>query len=238
MSVTALIFIGLILAGVWLASAIYVAIATTRLLRKKLSKNKALPLSMQLKRPIWKSLLLWTIGSFVWIPAALLTGTAALNYSGYCFKQRRYLTDEERLESAIEGVLATYSTITYAYDELPESGFEVVRDKSRCCGEGDMSRYDKSTGGVAISSERLIPYRDIKDFRALNPDCCSFDRVGFYGEVGSTGLWPKIAGYSAGFTNVKFKVRYRDARNEIKTKFSAESFNLTNCGRGAWPHQS
>lgn len=122
-------------------------------------------------------------------------------------------------------------------DDSEEFIRDFLQKNPKCCSV-DRHPVNRNPVLVAISPERLISYRDIKDFRALNPDCCSFDRVGFYGEVGSTGLWSKITGYSAGFTNVKFKVHYRDARNEIKTKFSAESFNLTNCGRGAWPHQS
>lgn len=237
MSLTQLVYIALILVGLLLASTIYVAIASTQLLRKTL-KNEIGLLSVGCKRPLWKTLLLWTFGSFFWIPTTLLTGTAALNYSGYCFEQSRYLTDDERLQHAVEGVLGNYSTITYAYDVLPKPGFEVVRDESRCCGQGDVSKYDKSVGAVAISPEQLISYHDIKEFRERNPDCCSFDRKGLYGEVGSTSFWHKITGYSAGFTNIKFKVRYRDAGNQIQTKFSAQSFNLTNCGRSVWPLES
>jgi hypothetical protein len=114
---------------------------------------------------------------------------------------------------------------------------EVLQDKSRCCGQGDMSRYDKSQGAVAIVPEQLIPYRDIDEFFAVNPDCCSFARSGLYGEEWDSSLWFKITGYSAGFTNVKFRVRYRDAAGIVQTKFSAESFNLTNCGRGVSPNE-
>lgn len=235
MHMNALISIAAVL---WLVSAFYIAVSFVRRIGKKASTQAATPLPIHLQKTFWKSGLLWACGGILLLPSTLLTGAAALNYSGYCFEQSRYLTDEERLRSAIEGVLSNYPNITYAYDELPKPGFEVVKDQSRCCGEGDMSRHDKSKGGHAINPDSLVLYRDAQQFLDMNPACCSFDREGLYGEVGSTGMWPKISGYSAGFTNVKFRVRYRDAQGRIQTKFSAESFNLTNCGRGAWPHQS
>ena len=225
----------ILVAGLWLASAIYVATTSIRLVRAKISGNASTPVN----RALWKKLLLWTLGSIFWIPTSLLTGTAALNYSGYCFKQSRYLSDEERIRSAVENALTGYPAITYAYDVLPKRGYEVLQDKSRCCGQGDMSRYDKSQGAVAIDPEQLIPYRDIDEFFAVNPDwdCCSFARRGLYGEEWDSSLWLKLTGYSAGFTNVKFRVRYRNAAGIVQTKFSAESSNLTNCGRGVSPNE-
>lgn len=159
-----------------------------------------------------------------------MTGTATLNYSGYCFKKSRYLTDEERIRHTVQVILESYPDITYAYDKLPKSGFEVVSDKSRCCGQGDMSLHDKSQGAIAINPEQLILYRDIDEFFALNPDCCSFTRNGMYGEVTRAELWPRLTGYSAGFTNVKFRVRYRDGAGKVQTKFSAVSWSYTSCG--------
>jgi hypothetical protein len=162
---------------------------------------------------------------------SVLGGTATLNYTGFCFDQGRYLTDEERIRPIIQAVLDTYPRITYAYDKLPISGYEVITDESRCCGQGDMSRYDKSHGGTPIDAKQLVPYRDIDDFLTTNPDCCSFTRIGLYGELGDIdSLWPKITGYSAGFVNVKFRVRYRDTQGNIQTKFSAFSSHQANCG--------
>jgi hypothetical protein len=161
----------------------------------------------------------------------LLSGTANLNYTGFCFNQGRYLTDGERIRPIIQAVLDAYPRITYAYDKLPISGYEVITDESRCCGQGDMSRYDKSRGGTAIDTRQLAPYSDIEELLAVNPDCCSFTRIGLYDELGDIdSLWPKITGYSAGFVNVKFSVRYRDAQGNIRTKSSAFSSHQANCG--------
>jgi hypothetical protein len=186
-------------------------------------------------RNVWKRQLRWVLLVIFLTPVGWLSGVAVMNYTGYCFKQSRYLTDEERIRTTVEGILWKYPRTTYAYDILPTPGYEVVDDKSRCCGQGDMSRFDKSRGGAAIDAEQLILYRDIDEFFAINPDCCSFSRNGLYGEIGHTELWDKITGYSAGFTNVKFRVRYRDAEGRVQTKFSAVSYNETNCGRGFWP---
>lgn len=186
--------------------------------------------TIKAKRPLWKRLLRWTLLAIFLVPTGLLTGTVVLSYTGYCFDQSRYLTDKERIRPTIEAVLAVYPRITYAYDELPISGFEVVRDKSRCCGQGDMSKYDKSQGAVALNPTQLILYRDVDEFVAVNPDCCSFTRDGLYGEDSSAPLWPRLTGYSAGYVNVKFRVRYRDAEGAQQSKFSAVSWSYTACG--------
>lgn len=187
------------------------------------------------RRSLWKRLLRWTLVSIFLIPVGWFSGVAVLNYNGYCFEQSRYLPDEEQIRPLVENILSGYPKITYAYDELPKVGYEVVENKSRCCGQGDMSRFDKSRGGAAIDAEQLILYRDMDEFRAINPDCCSFTRNGLYGELGRTEFWDKITGYSAGFVNVKYRVRYRDAAGKVQTKFSAFSGNHTNCGIAADP---
>lgn len=221
-----LIFAIVTVIGLWLTSAIYVAKASSRLIRAKMAGDTSTPVN----RPFWKKLLLWTLGGIFWIPTSLLTGTAALNYSGYCFKQGRYLSDEERIRHTVQVILESYPDITYAYDKLPKLGYEVLQDKSRCCGQGDMSEYDKSQGAVALNPEQLILYRDIDEFFAVNPDCCSFTRNGLYGELARADLWPRLTGYSAGFTNVKFRVRYHDGAGNMQTKFSAISWSYSSCG--------
>jgi hypothetical protein len=181
--------------------------------------------------PLRKRVLRWSLAIILLIPAGLLSGVAVLNYSGYCFDQGRYLSDDERIRHTAEVILANYPSITYAYDALPKVGYEVVRDKSRCCGEGDASRFDGSKGGTAIDPKRLILYRDIEEFFAVNPDCCRFAREGLYGELGRVdALWPKITGYSAGFVSAKYRVRYRDADGKVQSKLSAVSWSYTTCG--------
>lgn len=182
-------------------------------------------------RPLWKRLLRWFLAGIFLTPAGWLGGKAVLNYTGYCFEQSRYLTDEERIRDAVGSIVGTYPRITYAYDTLPKVGYEVVQDNSRRCGQGDASRWDGSNGGTAIDPEQLIMYRDIDEFLAVNPDCCRFARYGLYGELGRIDeLWPKITGYSAGFVSVKYRVRYRDAAGAVQSKLSAVSWSYTTCG--------
>ena len=169
------------------------------------------------------------------IPAGWFGGRALLTYNGYCFEQGRYLTDEERIRDTVRTVLAIYPRITYAYDTLPKSGYEVVMDKSRCCGEGDRSRFDGSKGGTGFNTDQLILYRDMDEFLALNPGCCTFARDGLYGEVTRSEFSSKITGRSAGFASVKFRVRYRDATGNVQEKFSGWSSNYSNCGKPVSP---
>lgn len=182
------------------------------------------------RTPHPKRLLKWILACLVIIPVGWLAGVVVINYSGYCFDEGRYLTDKERIRHAVEVILENYPRVTYAYDKLPKAGYEVIDEKSRCCDQGDRSRFDGSEGGSAINAEQLIFYKDLDEFFALNPDCCRFERNGLFGERISADLWPKITGYSAGFVSVKFRVRYRDADGNERSKFSAVSWSYTACG--------
>jgi hypothetical protein len=173
----------------------------------------------------------WLLALVLLVPAALGGGAALLNYTGYCVAQRRYLTDEELIKKTVDVVLANYPRITYAYDVVPKVGYEVVTDRARCCGEGDRSRFDGSKGGTPLNAEQLVPYQGTDEFFKVNPDCCVFARDGLYGELGSTSLWSKITGYSAGFASAKFRVRYQDTAGQVQEKYSGWSANYSNCGK-------
>src|SRR5262249_8520324 len=149
------------------------------------------------------------------LPVGWAVGEALVNYSGYCPAKGRYLRDEERIRDAVTAILDIYPRITYAYDTVPKAGYEVVQDKSRCCAQGDASRWDGSKGGASLDSGQLIPYQGIDDFLAANPDCCRFARTGLYGELTDADPWPQISGHSAGFVSARFRVRYRDATGNM-----------------------
>jgi hypothetical protein len=170
-----------------------------------------------------KTILKWFITASLGLPASLLVGSAAMNYAGYCFEQSRFQSDNERMRSGVHGVLGHYSSIRFVHDELPKRGVQIVTDKKSWRGTG----LEK---GVVLTATRLIPYRDMEEFFVVNPDCCSVTREGLYDEVGRPSLWDKITGFSAGYVNIKFLVRYHDATGNLQSQFSATSYNFTNCG--------
>ncbi len=166
----------------------------------------------------------WLLLALLLCPVGLLTGGAALNYSGFCFEQRRYLSDEERIRDAVDGALEHYSDIRFVHAELPQPGYPILKNIDSGSRRGDEK-------GMVLKAEQLIYYRNSDEFLSVNPGCCSVTREGLYGEFIYAGLFDKITGYSAGYVNLKFRVRYRDAANTVQSAFSAHSWNYTNCGK-------
>lgn len=166
----------------------------------------------------------WTFFAALGLPACWVIGMAVLNYSGYCGEKSRYLTSEERIRSGAQGVLEHYPFIRFVHEQLPKAGDPVLKDKSDWPSDGEEN-------GTVLRAEQLIEYRDLDEFFAMNPNCCSFTRNGLYDEIGSPSLWDKVSGFSAGHVNVKFLVRFYDDQGNVQSRLSASSFNYTNCGR-------
>ena len=170
-----------------------------------------------------RRLLRWALIAVLVAPLGFCTTIGALNYSGYCFNQSRYLSDEERVKRGIGGVIAYYKLIRFVPDDMPTSG--------------RPARYDwhgpaLGTKGTEISEDQLILYRDAEEFIAMNPDCCHFGRRGLYGEVGVSDFFRRITGDSGGFFNAKYQIRYRDANGRIQSRWTGTTFQETNCGYG------
>ena len=163
-----------------------------------------------------RQILLWTGIVILALPLAYCTRIAAINYSGYCFEQGRYLSDDERIREGIASIVVLHYPLTrFVPDEMPSAG--------RPRGNGR---------GIEITKDQLILYRDAEEFVAINPGCCNFGRRGLYGEVGESDLWTKVTGYSAGFFNAKYQIRYRDSKGHIQSSWTGITFHLQNCGRG------
>ena len=172
----------------------------------------------------WRRVLRWTLSGALLVPLAFCTGTAGLNYSGYCFDQARYLSDDELIASGIAGVLAHYSFIRFVPEEMPSLGRPAPSNQKNFRGS--------DAKGIEIAQEQLIPYRNAEEFLAVNPGCCNFGRRGMYGETDDTPLLWKVTGYSAGFFNARYQIRYRDAAGQAQSRWTGITFHYTNCGRG------
>lgn len=104
--------------------------------------------------------------------------------SGYCSKENRYPSDEERVRSAIEYVLRTFP---------PDNFLPVLVN-----------------GNVVI---RPVPlkagssYRDVEDFMIRNPECCTItDSDPSVGRP--QGLWLRWSGAFYDYVRVHYIVSY------------------------------
>jgi hypothetical protein len=164
----------------------------------------------------------WLMLVAIVCPVGYCSSIATLNYSGFCFDQSRYLSKDEFIKSGISGVLGHYPSIRF----VPEGATIVGKSAAHV----RLNYPGANEKGIAITASQLIPYRDAEEFTSLNPDCCSFGSRGLYSDVGQTDDWMKITGYSAGFFNAKYQIRYRDSTGLVRSGWTADTFHYANCG--------
>ena len=164
------------------------------------------------------------------IPLGFCTAIAGLNYSGYCFDRYNpygksgYLSDDERIRRNIVGVLGHYRYIRFVPEEMPTAGIPIPRNEKHA--------RALNAKGIEISQDQLILYRDAEEFIVMNPDCCNFGRRGLYGEYSDSDILRKFTGFSAGYFNAKYQIRYRDSNGQIQSRWTGTTFQETNCGHG------
>lgn len=137
-----------------------------------------------------------------------------LNFLGFCFTDKRFLSDQEKTNIVVREVLAAY----------PRPG-ETVNQVSVVNGVQVWTR-------VKVSPENLIPYRDINEFFSQNPDCCKVTKVYHDGEgLVALDFVDRICGRVSDFVEVKYFVRYRDEQG-VERKKSIRTFPaISNCGK-------
>lgn len=75
----------------------------------------------------------------------VLIGVAlSLSYGGFCFRQQRFLSEEEYFDAAID---------------------DIIRSPS-------YQQITSVPGGTRFASLKVIPYKDKKEFWRANPNCC------------------------------------------------------------------
>lgn len=142
------------------------------------------------------------------LAAAYGAAIGALNYSGYCFKEKRYLSDQERIDRAVAYVLATYPPVI------------------------DYLNEDAS---VEPTIERRPPkhpvyYRDAKEFFELNQGCCEVTMRAREGTDNKPSLSSRVMGRTSCYVHVKYKVRYKDARGSEISSVVETYPAISNCG--------
>lgn len=132
-----------------------------------------------------------------------------LNYSGFCFAQKRYLSNEEKIRAVFD---YQNSRDTLPINNFPNS--EQVKDKS----------FD----GYNLAH---IKYKSFDEYIALYPECCSVNPGGGY-EVPPVNFLERIFGYRSGdVVVINFHARFLKKNGEIKTVKVRFDNYLQNCGK-------
>lgn len=123
----------------------------------------------------------------------LLFVYGALNYSGFCFRELRYLSNAEKKRLAVE---------------LVSSGkFNT-----------NTGHYISSVSGKPDRWEKTLPYESVEEFLKENPDCCTLvpKERGYHDDFTPPTFWERLSGkYNYG---VLVKAQYKYITGPIDEK--------------------
>jgi hypothetical protein len=137
-----------------------------------------------------------------------VTTLGGLNVSGYCWSERRYLSDVELFRSAIK-------TTNFGYGHL--RAFTLSR----------IVGYDIA---------ELSPYSDVEQFIKENPDCCKFYHHGITKLQNASGgsidvpLSKKILGSAWAAVAIRARVKFVDAQRRPGLATREVVYWVDSCG--------
>lgn len=156
------------------------------------------------------------IKRFFGVSALLAIGFAVwwmgMNYNGYCHAEGRYLSDEERINSAVQYVLASYPQSVSNVEVIVNDAFQ--------------------RGPNWVKPKQTIKYKDVGEFLEINLNCCELS-MALGVEAEPTSLLDRITGYISTFVIVRYKIRYLDDDNIEKYNDGGQAVSIKNCGQ-AW----
>ena len=149
-----------------------------------------------------------------WLVLFLIYG--ALNYSGFCFKEMRYLSDEEKIRIAVAKV-----NKMGGWRHLKELGWP-------------SNRYKK-----------IIPYESVDAFLQENPDCCTIVPYAGFEHVTDEpvppSFWERFFGIYNSAVRIQYTRRYIEGPldknkkmgpGEKHEEFLIGDYHIDNCGEG------
>jgi len=147
-----------------------------------------------------------------------------LNYNGFCFKESRFLTDQEKYRIVVERIVQNGNPFQPVKPLRPGRTYWSPQ-------EGDTISHWVIEGHDGAVEP--IPYRSADEFFAKNPNCCEM-RPFFESSEGSfmPDFWDRALGdCSGGVVRVTNIARFRDqAGIEREITHTGDSL-LSNCGR-------
>src|SRR5215213_679367 len=116
----------------------------------------------------------------------VVAATLGLAYAGFCFGQKRFLSDNDYINAVVDRVVAQ-------------------RRHQLISREGNVIRFTPVT---------VIPYRDREEFRSENPGCCQIFDSYVGDQFFPSTLLQKLTARAAANVSVTYKVRYLDEQGQ------------------------
>ena len=126
-----------------------------------------------------------------------------LSFSGFCFAQKRFMSDDEYVAAAIRQIMRQplQAIVIRGAEEV---GYKYVHP---------------------------IPYRDVADFRAANPDCCQFVGHNSGLQDGHVYVWDQLQGRAARSVYLKYTINYLDDQGQRQSALLEAELAIGNCGQ-------
>lgn len=146
-----------------------------------------------------------------------------LNCLGFCFDKMRFISDDEKIKLSVTRILKEYPKLV--------DGKWKIRP-----GKGDDSN-DWEAKSLPSSP---IPYREIDEFFALNPNCCYVTRhyQSIFNSDGGDDVTfgDCMSGRKTSVVVVHYLLRYRDEKGKLQTETLEDYSSMNNCGKFVWDY--
>jgi hypothetical protein len=126
-----------------------------------------------------------------------------LSISGFCFAQKRFFSRDDYFDAAIRQIMS---------QEL-------------------QPIVTRGPEGVGYKYVHPIPYRDVSDFRASNPDCCEFVPLNSGLQDGEVYFWDVLQGRAARGVYLKYTIDYVDEQGQRQSARLEAQLVIGNCGQ-------
>jgi hypothetical protein len=121
---------------------------------------------------------------------------------GFCWNQKRYLSDDEKIHAAITAINEQKSiTIT-----------------------------SETNDTVQFKNFEYMPYKNVDDFLRENPSCCRVLYSPYKDSVAPRKFMDRIWGLGGGSVEVTFNASYKDGE-EVKSLSLVKYVKMTNCAK-------
>lgn len=154
----------------------------------------------------------------------IVFGLGALNISGFCFSERRFLSDNEKFKLVVDGIIK---------NRMPFYPVKPLRPGKSYWSEKEG---DKISHWVLVGQTEPvepIDYKSTEEFFLLNPNCCEMREYvsSSEGVYKPSELDRLFGNCSGGVVRVNGTFRYRDKYGVMQTTNRSIDALLNNCGR-------
>ncbi len=156
--------------------------------------------------------------SIKFVLVSLLTIILGLNYSGFCFKQFRFLSDKEKIKIAVTDILTGYPKRGYVHDQLNT--------------KNGVPQWNT----INAWPENAIPYRNIDEFFEVNSSCCQVttNYISIGGDGDTVGCLNRLTGFKSSVIGIRYLLQYRENDGTVQSKLIEIFPGISNCGELVW----